>query len=182
MSAALGQPAQEPETVTDTSHPAEQKPTEDTAPTAETQPDIAASDAAPEAELPAETSDTTDTSEPASQDEPVKKPAHAPYSPANPPRTATELAEMRREEAEKKLETTTQGMQSVGGLLRDLQARTSARMAELDKQLSEGGVSEPSESAQNPSQATPEDKSAPRKVDLDERLSRLSKPDDNPKS
>jgi hypothetical protein len=181
MNAALGQPAQEPETMTETPEPVEQKPTENTAPASEAQPESATDAAAPEAESLA-AADTTATPEPASATDPVEKPARPPYSPANPPRTATELAEMRREEAENKLETTTQGMQSVGGLLRDLQARTNARMVELDKQLTEGGVIDPFESAQSPTQPATGDKPTPRKDDLDERLSRLSKPDSDKKN
>lgn len=89
------------------------------------------------------------------------------------PYTAKDLARDAREEAEEQLERTNQGVESVGGLLRDIQARTKSRMESLDKMLREGGLLDPFE--EQP--ASKSEAQAKKQKDLEDRLKRLSKPD-----
>jgi hypothetical protein len=88
------------------------------------------------------------------------------------PYTAKDLARDAREEAEEQLERTNQGVESVGGMLRDIQARTKSRMESLDKMLREGGLLDnPADEAKTAVDKTKKEK------DLEDRLKRLSKPD-----
>jgi|GEM_PF-2294414 len=97
--------------------------------------------------------------------------------PAEKSYTAKDLARDAREGAEKQLERTNEGFESVGGLLRDIQSRTKSRMESLDKMLREGGLLDPDETTPpTKSGAASPDKST-KSSDLEERLKRLSKPD-----
>jgi len=110
-----------------------------------------------------------------------QKPAQAdpaaPKEEAEKPYTAKDQARDAREGAEKKLQHTNEGFESVGGLLRDIQARTKSRMDSLDKMLSEGGLLDADDSPPaKPGSGTPADKPS-KGSDLEDRLKRLSKPD-----
>jgi phage shock protein A len=118
---------------------------------------------------------------PASTPAPEAKPeAEAPDQPErkpwDPPRTAKEAAEMARDDFKQKSDRATTGVEQVGGLLRDIQARVTQRVNDLDRMLQEGGlmdedvVSTPQNPPVNKPKANPDD-------DLNDRLSRLSKPE-----
>lgn len=102
-----------------------------------------------------------------------EQPAQPERKPWDKPRTAKEAAEWAREDAEQTSERASTGVEQVGGLLRDIQARVSQRMSDLDRMLAEGGLTdEPAASA------APSDKPKTRTDDdLNDRLSRLAKPD-----
>ncbi len=96
---------------------------------------------------------------------------------AEKPYTAKDKARDARAGAEKQLERTNEGFESVGGLLRDIQSRTKSRMESLDKMLREGGLLDADDvTPAKPSSGTPADKPG-KGSDLEDRLKRLSKPD-----
>jgi hypothetical protein len=112
---------------------------------------------------------------------PEKKPeAEMPEQPERkpwePPRTAKEAAEMARDDFKVKSERTTTGVEQVGGLLRDIQARVTQRVNDLDRMLQEGGLMDPDapSTPQKPAVNKPETNADD---DLSDRLSRLSKPE-----
>lgn len=153
MDAALGQttpPEQAKSTPT---------PSKSTAPKAKNKPSKPKRDEA--APQPVESATPKTEAEQPVQEEVVEKPY-----------TAKDLARDAREEAEEQLQRTNQGVESVGGMLRDLQARTKSRMDSLDKMLREGGLlDDPSDAAKSAADKAKADK------DLEDRLSRLRKPD-----
>lgn len=112
---------------------------------------------------------------------PEKKPeAEAPEQPErkpwDPPRTAKEAAEMARDDFKEKSDRATTGVEQVGGLLRDIQARVTQRVNDLDRMLQEGGLmdEEVSSTPQKPAENKPKPNTDD---DLSDRLSRLSKPE-----
>lgn len=142
---------------------------------------------APVEDRPMETGTPVPPSAPAVQPEspaapaPEKKPeAAAPEQPErkpwDPPRTAKEAAEMARDDFKDKSDRATTGVEQVGGLLRDIQARVTQRVNDLDRMLQEGGLmddevaAEPQKPSPNKPKTNPDD-------DLTDRLSRLSKPE-----
>jgi phage shock protein A len=142
---------------------------------------------APVEDRPMETGTPVAPSAPAVEPEapaapaPEKKPeAETPEQPErkpwDPPRTAKEAAEMARDDFKEKSDRATTGVEQVGGLLRDIQARVTQRVNDLDRMLQEGGLmdedvaSTPQKPAENKSKPNPDD-------DLSDRLSRLSKPE-----
>ena len=118
---------------------------------------------------------------PASTPAPEKKPESAEpeqpeRKPWDPPRTAREAAEMAREDFKEKSDRATTGVEQVGGLLRDIQARVTQRVTDLDRMLQEGGLMD-DDVAEPPQKPTPNKPKANPDDDLSDRLSRLSKPE-----
>jgi hypothetical protein len=179
--------------VTDFMPPAEQEPvvskgtrSSQTPLTDEPEPDnkTPATPAAPVEDRPMETGEVAPPADQPSQpptqpdQEPQQTQPHAPEKPErkpwDKPRTAKEAAEWAREDAEKTSERANTGVEQVGGLLRDIQARVSQRMTDLDRMLTEGGLI--GDEADAP--PAPKDKSKPNQDDdLNDRLSRLAKPE-----
>lgn len=112
---------------------------------------------------------------PAPQQQPLK-PQDEAEDIAEKPYTAKDLARDARDEAEKQLERTNQGVESVGGMLRDIQARTKSRIESLDKMLRDGGLLDPFDEAP-PAKKPSGDAPSKKEKDLEDRLKRLSKPD-----
>jgi hypothetical protein len=141
------------------SEPVEDRPMETGRPVAPSAPEAPAAPAPAPEKKP-------ETSEP---EQPERKPW-------DPPRTAKEAAEMARDDFKQKSDRATTGVEQVGGLLRDIQARVTQRVNDLDRMLQEGGLmdedvaSTPEKPAVNKRKANPDD-------DLTDRLSRLSKPE-----
>jgi hypothetical protein len=119
---------------------------------------------------------TPSTTPVASGGEPVeqqKRPAAPDDETQERPYTAKDLARDARDEAEEQLTRTNEGFESVGGLLRDIQARTKSRMDSLDRMLREGGLME-DDLPPSPAKAK---RDADKEAELEERLRRLAKPD-----
>lgn len=103
-------------------------------------------------------------------------PARPERKPWDPPRTAKEAAEMARDDFKQKSDRAVTGVEQVGGLLRDIQARVTQRVGDLDRMLQEGGLMD-SDGTPTPPDA-PKNKPKPNSGDdLSDRLSRLSKPE-----
>lgn len=126
---------------------------------------------------PAVTPETAPASEPTPENKPeAETPEQPERKPWDPPRTAKEAAEMARDDFKEKSDRATTGVEQVGGLLRDIQARVTQRVSDLDRMLQDGGLmdrddaSEPQPPAANKPKTNPDD-------DLSDRLSRLSKPE-----
>lgn len=162
----------------------ESKPAAPPAPTPEV-----STPAAPVKDRPMETGTPVAPSAPSVEPEAPAAPAPAPEKkpessqpeqperkPWDPPRTAKEAAEMARDDFKQKSERATTGVEQVGGLLRDIQARVTQRVNDLDRMLQEGGLmdedgtSTPQKPSVNKPKTNPDD-------DLTDRLSRLSKPE-----
>lgn len=166
--ASAAQPAKASEPDAVPAAPVEAPAQPATAPEAEAQP----TDTPPaEQAAPPETEakEATDTAPAAEPEAPERKPW-------DQPRTAKEAAEWAREDAEAKSEQAKTGVEQVGGLLRDIQARVTQRMSDLDRMLQEGGLTDdapaapPAKPAPNAPASKPDD-------DLADRLSRLTKPE-----
>ena len=171
--AAANVPSQSTEEVTEKPEPAPEKstpaaPVEDRP--METGRPVAPSAPAVEPVTPAVPAPTPEKKPEASQPE---QPERKPW---DPPRTAKEAAEMARDDFKQKSDRATTGVEQVGGLLRDIQARVTQRVNDLDRMLQEGGLmdedvaSTPQKPTVNKPKANPDD-------DLSDRLSRLSKPE-----
>lgn len=126
---------------------------------------------------PAVEPETTPAPTPAPEEKPeAEAPEQPERKPWDPPRTAKEAAEMAREDFKEKSDRATTGVEHVGGLLRDIQARVTQRVSDLDRMLQEGGLMDedgapvPQQPAVNKPKTNPDD-------DLSDRLSRLSKPE-----
>lgn len=106
----------------------------------------------------------------------TEQPEQPERKPWDPPRTAKEAAEMAREDFKQKSDRATTGVEQVGGLLRDIQARVTQRVNDLDRMLQEGGLMD--EDVASPPQKPPVNKPKTNPDDdLSDRLSRLSKPE-----
>jgi hypothetical protein len=106
----------------------------------------------------------------------AEQPEQPERKPWDPPRTAKEAAEMARDDFKQKSDRATTGVEQVGGLLRDIQARVTQRVNDLDRMLQEGGLMD--EDVASPPQKPPVNKSKTNPDDdLSDRLSRLSKPE-----
>lgn len=97
--------------------------------------------------------------------------------PWDPPRTAKEAAEMARDDFKDKSERASTGVEQVGGLLRDIQARVTQRVGDLDRMLQEGGLMDDTPAPTQPVRKTADKSKTNADDDLSDRLSRLSKPE-----